>query len=211
MCMDVNMAMINATEQVNSNQMPNWSYLPNINIFSDEFPHAGQNIYVSHDSDDYPDAEEVIRDAFKAWNDEYKMSNMKIINSGKHPRLKKKNHEKSHFYSYFYFYFYFFVLSLNSGVGHFTQNVRDRVQSIGCALARYEKGDEYDSYFVCDYNETNMGAVYGAGRFGVDCQSGHHEKYPALCKRSEKYETIEAIAMAAAVAAAHARVAVRKH
>lgn len=108
-------------------------------------------------------------------------------------------------------FLFLLFLSFNSVVGHFTQNVRDRVQSIGCALARYEKGDEYDSYFVCDYNETNMGAVYDAGRFGVDCKSGHHEKYPALCKRSEKYESIESIAMAAAVARAHARAAVRKH
>lgn len=107
MCIDVNMAMINAAIQVNSNKMLNWNNLPNTNIFSVEFLHAGQNIYIYHDSDEYPDAEKVIRDAFKAWNDEYKMSNMKIINAGKPLKLLKKYHEKTNFYFFIFIIFVF--------------------------------------------------------------------------------------------------------
>lgn len=90
-------------------------------------------------------------------------------------------------------------------MGHFTQCVHDRATLVGCALARFKLNGDFISLFVCDYNETNFGAVYASGRKGSDCKNGYDEKYPALCKRGEKYSTIEEVVMAKARAEALAR------
>ncbi|XP_055611885.1 antigen 5 like allergen Cul n 1-like isoform X2 [Uranotaenia lowii] len=75
-------------------------------------------------------------------------------------------------------------------IGHFTQLISDRVESLGCNLVRYRVADWDEFHFVCYYSTENVeGApVYEMGPTGEKCLSELSPDFVGLC--SEVYEDI---------------------
>ncbi|CAD7083424.1 unnamed protein product [Hermetia illucens] len=72
-------------------------------------------------------------------------------------------------------------------IGHFTVMVNDLNTHVGCALLIQPNRRGSESYFACNYAQTNvMGTpLYIKGPPASKCIKGANENYPALCDVTE--------------------------
>lgn len=76
-------------------------------------------------------------------------------------------------------------------IGHFTQLVRDQAYAVGCAMAQYKKGRQYESLYACDYSLANINGcpIYETStKAGSKCINGTNNEYPGLCCEDEIYD-----------------------
>ncbi|CAD7083423.1 unnamed protein product [Hermetia illucens] len=78
-------------------------------------------------------------------------------------------------------------------IGHFTVMVNDLNTHVGCALLIQPKDGGKESFFACNYAQTNIlnRPLYIKGRPASKCIKGKNRKYPALCDVSEPIDPNE--------------------
>jgi hypothetical protein len=71
----------------------------------------------------------------------------------------------------------------NSGAGHFTQMVTDRVTAVGCAMIKFFANSRNNYIFACNYNSVNMigASTYQSGTPVAGKCTQKNPTYPALC------------------------------
>lgn len=120
------------------------------------FKHAGQNLGLEEQSDQYLNNDAALRNTIDSWFDEYKKCPPSVIES----------------------------YQVGSGdYGHFTQLVQDKSDRVGCAGMRFTKDGWYNTYIVCDYSVTNLldQPVYATGPQCSQCTGTCGTNYPGLC------------------------------
>lgn len=120
------------------------------------FKHAGQNIGIQEQSDQYLDTTAALQKTINDWFDENSKCPPSAIDS---------------------------YQAGTGAYGHFTQMVQDKSDRVGCAVVRYLKGGWYNTYIVCDYAVTNIlnQPVYVRGQQCSQCTGNCGANYPGLC------------------------------
>jgi hypothetical protein len=137
---------------------------------TDEYKYAGQNLAIRKKYPSKPETIQGIKDAINDWYKEF--GNATQADLDKVP------------------------LTLDGPVvGHFTQIVSDKADSIGCGATRYispSNGINFNALQLsCDYSRTNLGGqpVYISGSTPASgCKTGTNPQYPGLCSENEKVD-----------------------
>ncbi|EDW65953.1 venom allergen-1 [Drosophila virilis] len=107
---------------------------------------------------------ELLTSSINSWWSELKNANMVVINS--------------------------YPSSWSGGqIGHFTAMAQQANIAVGCAAARFVKGDWNNFLLACNYATTNWVGkpVYVRGPTAAGCNTGTNVNYAGLCKVAEVY------------------------
>lgn len=76
-----------------------------------------------------------------------------------------------------------------SQIGHFTAMAQQANIAVGCAAAKFVKGDWNIFLLACNYATTNWVGepVYVRGPTAAGCNTGTNVNYAGLCKVAEVY------------------------
>lgn len=69
-------------------------------------------------------------------------------------------------------------------IGHFTQVVRDKADSVGCAMSKFTSFRGSHTLITCDYSYGNLigTPVYVVGETAAQCSNGTDTKFTNLCQ-----------------------------